>query len=41
MKIIQKNGFYTIQLIDHERHFLTAWEAISFLSKINLSIQKN
>jgi hypothetical protein len=41
MKITQKDGFFTIQLKDCQRHFLTAWEAIAYLSKINLLTQKN
>jgi hypothetical protein len=33
--------FYTVVKKNHERHFLTAWQTIAFLSKINLDAQKN
>ena len=39
MQVTTKDGFYTVQLSDHARHFLTAWETIQFLS--NLINQKN
>lgn len=41
MKIIEKDGFYIIQLRNCERLFFTAWQAIAFLSNINLETQKN
>ncbi len=36
-----KHGYYTIKMIDCERHFLTMWELIAFLSKTDLITQKN
>lgn len=37
----QTTVFYTVVTPECERHFLTAWQVIAFLSKINLETQKN
>jgi hypothetical protein len=39
--ITQKTVFYTVVNPEGENHFFTLWEMISFLSKIDLEVQKN
>jgi hypothetical protein len=33
--------FYSVKTPDCERHFLTVWQTIAFISNINLETQKN
>jgi hypothetical protein len=37
----QTTVFYTVVKKDHERHFLTLWQTIAFISKIDTEAQKN
>jgi hypothetical protein len=38
---IFKDGFYSVKIENYERHFLTLWELIAFISKIDLHSQQN
>jgi hypothetical protein len=37
----QTTVFYTVVTPECERHFLTAWQVIAFLSNIDTETQKN
>ena len=41
MEISEINGLYTVKMRTIERHFLTLWQLIGFLSGIEELIQKN
>jgi len=41
MEISEINGFYTVRMGTIERHFLTLWQLIGFLSGIDENQQKN
>jgi len=41
MKPIFKDGFYTLDFGSYERHFLSHYDLIVFLTGVNLLIQQN
>jgi len=41
MKVTGNKSGYTVQFGTFERHFLTLWQLIAFLSNINQEVQKN